>query len=81
MTRALTIEGIPDAVYERLTASAQKNQRSLNHEAIACLEKGLMLNRMGTAEILEQARKFRSTLDTSEFSHQDIDALKREGRA
>ncbi len=38
MPTTLTLKNIPDEVYERLKASAEKHRRSLNSEAIVCLE-------------------------------------------
>ena len=38
----LTPKNIPDAVYERLKASAQSHRRSLNSEAIVCLDSVLL---------------------------------------
>lgn len=37
----LTIEKLPDALYWRLEERAARNRRSINAEAIACLERSL----------------------------------------
>lgn len=42
MATILTLKNIPDAVYERLKASAEAHRRSLNSEAIVCLEAALI---------------------------------------
>ncbi len=34
----LTLKNVPDALYSRLKARASRNHRSLNREAIHCLE-------------------------------------------
>lgn len=39
MPATLTLKNIPDAVYERLKRSAEAHRRSVNSEAIACLER------------------------------------------
>ena len=41
-----TLKNIPDEVYERLKTAAQAHRRSLNSEAIVCLETVLMPTKM-----------------------------------
>jgi len=38
----LTLKNIPDAVYDRLKLAAEMHRRSLNSEAIVCLESVLL---------------------------------------
>lgn len=80
MPTTLTLKNIPDHVYERLKASAETHRRSLNSEAIVCLESVLLPGRMDPAERLERARTLRSALRPTTFKARDIDALKRAGR-
>ena len=80
MPTTLTLKNIPDEVYERLKASAETHRRSLNSEAIVCLESVLLPGRLAPSERLARARALRATLATVEFQATDIDALKREGR-
>jgi plasmid stability protein len=80
MPTTLTLKNIPDEVYERLKVLAQLHRRSLNSEAIVCLETVLVPDKMRPAERLKRARELRATLSTQKFRAQDIDALKREGR-
>lgn len=80
MPTTLTLKNIPDEVYERLKASAETHRRSLNSEAIVCLESVLLPGRMDPSERLARARALRATLPQSKFTVRDIDALKREGR-
>jgi len=77
----LTLKNIPDAVYERLKASAERNRRSMNSEAIVCLEAALVPTRVATSERLSRARELRAALKPAKFAARDIDTLKREGRA
>lgn len=42
MPTTLTLKNIPDEVYERLKLSAAVHRRSLNSEAIVCLESVLI---------------------------------------
>lgn len=80
MPTTLTLKNIPDAVYERLKASAQLHRRSLNSEAIVCLESALLPGRLPPSERLARARALRSTLPRVKFRARDIEAFKREGR-
>ena len=80
MPATLTLKNIPDDVYERLKASAQAHRRSLNSEAIVCLESVLVPARMASGERLARARVLRSTLQPAKFRAREIDRLKREGR-
>lgn len=86
MPANLTLKNVPDEVYERLKSSAEAHRRSLNSEAIVCLEAILMPGRISTSERLEQARRLRDSLrDVSgrkpTLRPKDIEACKREGRA
>ena len=80
MPTTLTLKNIPDEVYERLKASAEAHRRSLNSEAIVCLESVLIPGRITVGERLARARALRAALPEARFRAVDIDALKREGR-
>lgn len=80
MPTTLTLKNIPDEVYQRLRASAETHRRSLNSEAITCLESVLLPGRMPTAERLARARELRGALPQGKFRARDIDMLKRAGR-
>ena len=80
MSTTLTLKSIPADLYERLKASAEAHRRSLNSEAIVCLETVLMPGKMAPAERLARARALRASLPQGKFRAKDIDALKRAGR-
>jgi antitoxin FitA len=80
MPTTLTLKNIPDEVYERLKGSAEAHRRSLNSEAIVCLESILLPGRITPTERLARARALRSALPKVKFKARDIDAMKREGR-
>lgn len=80
MPTTLTLKNIPDEVYLRLKAAAQAHRRSLNSEAIVCLESVLMPQEVTPAERIARARALRAALDRADFSVAEIDAFKREGR-
>ena len=68
MSITLTLKNIPDHVYERLKWSAQMHRRSLNNEAIVCLETVLAPAGLPVAERLARARALRTALgDTPHF--------------
>ena len=81
MPTTLTLKNIPDAVYARLKAAAEAHRRSLNSEAIVCLESVLLPTRLPASERLARARELRAALPNGRFLAHDIDAGKREGRA
>ena len=80
MPTTLTLKNIPDAVYERLKAAAETHRRSLNSEAIVCLESVLLPTKLPPSERLARARALRAALPQGKFLAPDIDASKREGR-
>lgn len=80
MPTTLTLKNVPDEVYERLKVVAQAHRRSLNSEAIVCLEAVLLPTRMSPAERIARARELRESLPAGKFRARDIDAAKREGR-
>ena len=81
MPTTLTLKNIPDAVYERLKAAAEMHRRSMNSEAIVCLEAVLLPTMISTDERLARARELRSSLPIGQFRAEEIDAMKRQGRS
>ena len=80
MPTTLTLKNIPDALYERLKSAAESHRRSLNSEAIVCLEAVLLPARATPAERLARARELRASLPKGRFPVRLVDAAKREGR-
>lgn len=80
MPTTLTLKNIPDAVYDRLKLAAEMHRRSLNSEAIVCLESVLLPTKMMPSERLARARKLRAALPAEKFLARDIDAAKHEDR-
>jgi len=80
MPTSLTLKNIPDAVYERLKAAAELHRRSLNNEAIVCLECVLLPNRAVPGDRLARIRELRASLPQGVFTASDIDVAKQEGR-
>lgn len=80
MPTTLTLKNIPDEVYKRLKAAAEMHRRSLNSEAIVCLETVLAPVKVAPSERLARARQLRATLGSKKFRARDIDLEKRRGR-
>jgi len=80
MPTTLTLKNIPVEVYERLKVSAETHRRSLNSEAIVCLESMLLPKRITASERLARARALRAALSNSKFQAKDISAYKQEER-
>lgn len=80
MSITLTLKNIPPEVYARLEAAAQASGRSLEGEAIACLQAALMPGRVSVEERLQ---RIQTLLDRSDvrFDHDEIAAFRREGLA
>ena len=77
----LTLKNIPDEVYEQLKVSAERHRRSLNSEAIVCLETVLTPGRVTPRERLTRARSLRAALPGDRFKAADIDKARRTGRS
>jgi len=71
---------IPDDLYERLKESAEIHRRSVNSEAIACLEVALQPHKSSPAERLQRIRQLRNTLPQKGFRARDVAAMRRQGR-
>lgn len=80
MPTTLTLKNIPDEVYERLKVTAAMHRRSLNSEAIVCLERVLAPTQITPSERLARARQLRAELGTTQFLARETDHLKRQGR-
>lgn len=80
MAKTLTLKNLPEALHARLTAAAKRHRRSLNNEAILCLEAGLGTAIPTAEEELTRLRALRGSLGPHVFDPDAIDVFKREGR-
>lgn len=80
MPTTLTLKGISDDVYAQLKLAAELHRRSLNNEAIACLEDALLPRKVSASERILRARTLRAPLQSGAFGAAEIDAAKRQGR-
>lgn len=76
---SITLKEIPARLLDQLKLRAKQNRRSLNSEAIALLKQSVEPKRVDVTELLEKARRFRSTL-TFEATDEEISEAKRQGR-
>ncbi|MBS0376530.1 MAG: Arc family DNA-binding protein [Proteobacteria bacterium] len=81
MPTTLTLKNIPDEIYERLKVAAATHRRSLNSEAIVCLESVLLRSTRTPAERIARARELRGAMRPGSFRAREVDAAKRRGRA
>ena len=71
----------PRGQVDRLKLSAVTHRRSMNSEAIGCLEAVLLPATVTPPERLARARALRAALPQGKFRAREVDTLKREGRA
>ena len=80
MAKTLTLKTLPEALHARLSAAAKHHRRSLNNEAIVCLEAGLAAGSAPVQDRLREIRALRQTLVNSDFERNQIETFKAEGR-
>jgi len=75
MAKTLTLKNLPDDLHARLSAAAKRHRRSLNNEAIVCLEAGLGVPSLSVDEELAEIRALRENLGPHIFDPDEIDAF------
>ena len=76
----LTIKNLPDDLYQRLKVRAKHNRRSINSEAIVCLERTLVPHPYDEPEALFAAIDQRHRKIRVRFNADDIAKALDEGR-
>jgi len=76
----LTIKNIPVKLCKRLKESAAQHRRSIDSEAISCLEKVLMANRGDPQEFLAEVRALRERMPRMYITDEFLRAAKNDGR-
>ena len=76
----LTIKNVPEKLHKRLKENAALHRRSLNSEAIFCLEKVLVATRMDPKEFLAQVDAMRKRMPFVNLTEEFLRAAKNEGR-
>ena len=80
MAMTITLKNIPDDIYISLKSAAEAHHRSLNSEAIACLERVLLPTRVSPEAHLAQARQIRDELKGKKFKVANIKKTIAQGR-
>ena len=75
----LTIKNIPEKLRQRLKESAAQHRRSMNGEAISCLEKALVGSRVDPVDFLARARALRARMPKVFLTQRDLRAAKNQG--
>lgn len=76
----ITIKGIPDEIYGLLKANAAAHRRSINHEAIWCLERALTSGVIDPDEFLVKADAMRKRLNLRPLTEKKLKSAKAMGR-
>ncbi len=76
----LTIKNIPERLARRLKQGAAQHRRSVNSEAIACLERVLTCTRVDPEEYLARVRAARARLTNIYVTEKDLREAKNWGR-
>lgn len=77
----MTIKNLPDTLYEQLKRSAARHHRSINKEAVLCLEKALRSHPADPDAMLAHARDLRARHPGIFVTDDDLDAAKNAGRS
>ena len=80
MSTTITLKNIPDDIYDSLKQAAATHRRSINSEAIFCIERVLLPSRTGQEERLARARQIRASLKSKHFKTTDIGKAIDQGR-
>jgi len=80
MSTTITLKGIPREIYDSLKQAAETHHRSINSEAIACLERVLLPTKISSEEHMLRARQIRESLKGKKFKAADILQTIDEGR-
>lgn len=76
----MTLKNVPEELFERLKRSAKRNGRSLDKEAIACLEHALSGREWDSGELLVQIRAARAEMHPLFVTNADLRAARDDGR-
>lgn len=76
----LTIKNIPEELRARLRESASEHRRSMNSEAISCLESVLVGSQVDPHEFLAQVRALRGRMPRLRITDKGLHAARNKGR-
>jgi plasmid stability protein len=78
--KTLTIKGIPEPLYRELKRQAKASRRSLNSEAIVCLETVALAGRVPAADVLARVAAVRERARGPHLRDAELRAAKNAGR-
>lgn len=78
---SLTLKNIPDALHRQLKERAAQNRRSLNSEAIHCLEEALATRATDPDAYLNRIRPVREKTARLPLTEKRLRTAKEEGRS
>jgi len=76
----ITLKNVPKDVHVALKQRAKRHKRSLNQEAIFCLDQALGRSARDPESLLEGIRNLRSRVSLKQVDLEWIDKAKRQGR-
>jgi len=76
----ITIQNIPDDLFEQIKRSADINRRSVNNEIILCLEQNFGMRTEDVQEILARAQQLREKTSHFYLTDETLMRAKTEGR-
>lgn len=76
----VTIENIPDHLYEKLKTRAEENRRSMNNEAISCLERALQGGRIDPEAFLVKVEALQQQVSLPPLTDEILRTARENGR-
>jgi plasmid stability protein len=76
----LTLKNVPSSLYSRLKQSAGEHRRSINSEAIVCLENALTSRHVDPDSFLVSVRALRESLGGVFLTDKELQQARSEGR-
>lgn len=77
---AITLKNIPLNLYESLKESAKNHHRSINGEAIACLEKSVGVHKIDPQETVDRIMNIRNKIKVPKLTERILRNAKESGR-
>lgn len=77
---AITLKNIPSNLYDSLKESAKNHHRSINGEAIACLERSVGVFKIDPQETIDRIINLRSRVKLPSLTDRILKEAKAEGR-
>lgn len=75
---SITLKDVPKRLHQQLRARAAKNRRSLNKEALACLEQAMVAEPVDVDALLRTARALQARVKP--IKHSEIEKWINQGR-